>query len=166
MRTRFLSVITVIVFVSVAITTPLLLKKTNDLINRIEYNAARISMEGGDLDSLTRALIKNRVIGSQNGYNIFDSKTVLKAIDFKQMETDISDLQDHLLSFIVIKWLTLETRAEFGTDRRNKALDLSVKEINLMLKELIPDPAKRSDWIQAMREMLPKKNKPATTTDK
>ena len=133
---------------------------------RIEYNSVKTGMQTSQLDGLIRSLINNRIIGDQNGYKIFDGEPVPPFINFEKMEKDIDNLQDHLLSFIIMKWLFLETRGEFGTARQKKALDLSVKEMNLMLKELIPDPAKRSDWIQAMREMLPKKNKPATTTDK
>ena len=75
------------------------------------------------------------------------------------LSKDIDNLQSHLLSLIIIKWLALETRGEFGTVRQRKVLDLSVKEINLMLKRLIPDPEKRSAWIQSMRKLLPGKNK-------
>ena len=75
------------------------------------------------------------------------------------LSKDIDNLQSHLLSLIIIKWLALETKGEFGTVRQRKVLDLSVKEINLMLKRLIPDPEKRSAWIQSMRKLLPGKNK-------
>ena len=96
-------------------------------------------------------------VGKNVDGNAANIRIIQGRIDY--LSKGIDNLQSHLLSLIIIKWLALETKGEFGTVRQRKALDLSVKEINLMLKRLISDPEKRSAWIQSMRELLPEKDK-------
>ncbi len=140
-----LGMILIVVFLSVAIaTTTFLLIKINDLNIRVEYNKTKNSMEERGIDSLTRALIKNRVIGSQNGYKIFDFKTVPEAIDFKKA----------ILSLLAIDLLTLETKGKFGSARDKKARIEMNAFYNIILNAVISDEKELSKEIENLQDLI------------
>lgn len=45
----------------------------------------------------------------------------------------------------------------FGTERAQKAVEETLKDMNSVLRELIPDPDKRKVWINNLQQKIPKR---------
>ena len=61
----------------------------------------------------------------------------------------------HALSVISSTYLSMVTKNEIGTKRDQKAVEETLKDINMVLPELIPDPDKRQAWINNLQQKIP-----------
>jgi len=63
-------------------------------------------------------------------------------------------LREQFLLVAELTWLQVETKNEFGTARANLAIQEILKDLNAILPQVLPDPAQRKRWVEALEKRL------------
>ena len=99
---------------------------------------------------------KERIMASQAVSQAQDALERVKAAGKEVVRID-EQLQEQFFLVVSMTWLQLQTRGQFGSGsaRLNKANQEIMKDINAMLVKVIPDKAKRKQWLENLYKRLP-----------